>query len=515
MITRTHLFRQFGGLRMLSVVLAGLPLLILPVLGLVWLWQADLRTYWLLALGFCAVLGYGLHALMARQDNRRVPLQATRPDPNWSPWQEACWEVVERMAAQTTPQDWPLDDVQKLALLGRNTLETVARQYHPETENPLLELTIPHALLIIERASRDLRMEIVQAIPFSHTLTMGMLAKVNRWKEQVRQYETLYRAGRFVLSPYSSLFYEFRRKLGNNIANYGLDNVKGWLLGEYVRKVGYYGIELYSGQLLLDMQDPTAKPTSSTKEDLANADREETSQAERGEPLRILVLGRANAGKSSLINALFGKLTAASDILPHTTTAVKAYRLYRDGEEDALIFDVPGCDTDLFPQKALEKEVLDADLLLWVTPANQADRQEDHRQLDWIRKVFAQRQNRRQPPMVAVVSHIDKLRPFQEWQPPYDLTSSSSTKAQNIASAVSTIATDLGFPPDLTIPVCLDPTRLYNVEDTLAAVLLEVQGESQRARMLRCLEARKSQEKLEILAGQFKNIGKKVFGLVR
>jgi len=95
------------------------------------------------------------------------------------------------------------------------------------------------------------------------------------------------------------------------------------------------------------------------------------------------------------------------------------------------------------------------------------------------------------PPMPAVVSHIDKLRPFTEWSPPYDLTDPANPKAANIAAAVDVIARDLDFPPDLTILVCLAPDRLYNVEDTLAAVILEQSGEGWKTQYLRCLEVRK------------------------
>ncbi|WP_051822219.1 GTPase family protein [Desulfonatronum thiodismutans] len=527
MISKIALLRGFGLLRLLAVLLAALPLLALPALGLAWIWLSDHRPFWLAALGVCAVSGYGLHLLAAwiersrsKTDQAEQPEEpephTTRSAAHWSRQDEACWAKVEDLARRTSPKDWASADVQRIALLGRDALEVVARHYHPEADKPLLELTIPHALLITERAARDLRQEITRTIPFSHKLTMGLLARINRWRETAKQYETLYRLGRAVLSPYSALFHEVRRNLGNSIAGYGLDNVKAWLLREYVRKVGYYAIELYSGKLLLVDEDPTARPTSATRSDLGglnDAGKQDVSST--AEPLRILVLGRANAGKSSLINALFGRLQIVTDALPGTTQAMKAYRLEREGRDAALILDAPGCDTDLLPSKALRQAVLDADLILWVTAANRADRQTESEQLDRIRAWYAERPSRRFPPLVVVVTHIDQLRPVKEWQPPYDLNADSTPKAVAIAGAVQAVARDLNVLVDQTIPVCLAQGRLYNVEDTLASVILELQEESEKARFLRCLEARKGEEFWSTVKQQMKTAGRMLGSVLR
>ncbi len=532
MISKAALLRGFGLLRLLAVLLAALPLLALPALGLTWIWLSDHRPFWLAALGICAVFGYGLHLLAARLERSRIgtgqakmnqtgqpdeagayatkakPDWSSRANPNWSRQDEACWAKVEELAQRTSPRDWAAMDVQRIALLGRDALEVVAGHYHPEAKKPLLELTIPHTLVIIERASRDLRQEITRTIPFSHKLTMSFLARINRWRETAQQYETLYRLGRAVLSPYSALFHEVRRNLGNSIAGYGLGNVKTWLLREYVRKVGFYAIELYSGKLLLTDEDPLARPTAATRNDPGDSGDAEGQSAPSAEPLRILILGRANVGKSSLINALFGRLQVVTDTLPGTTQAMKAYRLKREGRDAALILDAPGCDTDLLPPKALRRAVLDADLILWVTAANRADRHAERDQLDRIRSWYAERPSRRLPPLVIVVTHIDQLRPIKEWQPPYDLNAAPGPKAVAIAAAVQAVARDLNVPVDQTIPVCLAQGRLYNVEDTLASVILELQEESEKARFLRCLEARKGEEFWGNVKQQVKTAGR-------
>jgi predicted GTPase len=45
-------------------------------------------------------------------------------------------------------------------------------------------------------------------------------------------------------------------------------------------------------------------------------------------PLRILILGTSEGGKSSLVNALFGTVHAATDVLP-TTAQLTSYVLDR------------------------------------------------------------------------------------------------------------------------------------------------------------------------------------------
>ncbi len=494
--------------------LAGLLFWLVPFaallpLGLLWLHQQGVFFYWMASLILFSIAGYGLQVwLRARQQQRLVAVQ-TPPNPDWPPTAEAAWALVEELATQIEPDDWPLDENTRLGALGQQTLERVAGYFHPEVEQPLLELTLPHTLLIIERASRDLRASLTDHIPFSHQLSLGTLARAYRWKPFAERLLGFYRAGQFVVNPASAVLNEVWAALRGRGYALARKDLYRWLLQEYVRKIGGYAIDLYSGHLPLD-EDPAGRATARSARDLDTAEAA-TVETQTGEPLRILVLGRANAGKSSLINALFGQLRAATDLTPDTTRALTPYRLEREGLEIALIFDTPG--VERLADKSLHEAVAIADMILWVSAAHRPDRQAERQTLDALRLAQTARIDRRAPPLLVVVTHIDHLRPLREWQPPYDLTDSRSLKAMSIQAAVTALATDLEVPVGNVIPVCLGEGRVYNVEDTLWAALLDQMDRAQRVRLLRCQDARRREENWMLLRRQLANAGRFLLAL--
>ncbi len=502
-----ELVRSLDPLRVAALLLLGLPIFAVFGLGVLWLWQAEARPLWLAALAACALAGYGLQQFLVRRDRRLLAEAATEPDPDWPPGAQPAWERIEALANGLEPAEWPLDDGARVLELARRTLETVAHCYHPQAERPLLELTVPHALLIIERASRDLRRDIADQIPFSHRLTLGDILRVQRWKDSAERAFALYRAGRLVINPADALLGELWRHLRERSFGVARQELERWLLRALVRKLGYYAIDLYSGRLPLDEGTPVEALGEASRAQLDAADAAAAETA--AEPLRIAVLGRANAGKSSLVNALFGRLAAAVDALPGGGGAIRPFVLERDGLARALVLDTPACDdAGALDGEPLRSAVDSADLLIWVSAANRPDRAGERAALDALRARQAARPERRPAPLVVAASHIDLLRPAAEWQPPYDLAAAATPKAAHIRDAVAAIAADLDLPPERVVPVCLAADRVYNVDDALWAALLGERDAALRARLLRCLETRRREENWTLLRRQLAAAGR-------
>jgi len=165
-----------------------------------------------------------------------------------------------------------------------------------------------------------------------------------------------------------------------------------------------------------------------------------------------------------------------------------AYELKRQGVPQALILDSPGLIGLDEPLEKLIAEAAHADLILWVANAVRPDRELDSRALDEIRAYFAGRPNRRRPPMFLVLSHADRLRPVQEWRPPYNLSDGSSVRAASIRKAMEAAGADLDFPQEAIVPACLEPSiGIYNADAVWAEIMTQI-PDAQRAQLVRTLQ---------------------------
>ena len=491
--------RLLSNLRVLVLLLGALPLLVLPALGAVWLWQHGAGLLWVVALLTCSLLAFGCNHWLDRRVRARLQLEPSGPAPHWPPSESAAWARVEAFADALDVQAWPLTDGAGLLRLGRMTVEQVARQYHPQTPSPLLELSVPHLLRIIELAARDVGREVREQIPFSDRLTIGRFIEMKQWLELAQDLNGLWRTGRLVVNPANAVLAELAEQLRNRAFGAVKGDVQQWLLQEYVRRTGRYAIEVYSGRLLFTDGDPRQQMTTTSVADVA------ADAPAEVEPLRVLVLGQRHAGKSSLVNALVGAPRAAVDAV-QGTAARRAYRLEREGMTRALVIDTPGLDE--FSPKDRLQAAAEADLILWVCPAHRADRALDRVGLDDIRDYFAARPRLHPPPVLVVMTQIDRLRPVNEWQPPYDLGDERRPKVRNIVDALAAIAQDLAVATLDIVPVCLAPGRSYNVEDVLWAAILERQSVADRARTLRCLDSARRGEQGRLMWQQFRHAGR-------
>jgi uncharacterized protein len=468
-------------LALLAVALV-LPTVSLVLLGSLWLWQHGYVLYW--AIGTCiAVTGayllerrlmLPLPAAMAETFNEGEP-----GDKGWTPRQEEAWADVQALAAKAPAERMTSRD--GVLNLGLETVELVAKRLHPERDDPLLQFTVPEALALIERTSDGLRNFILTTFPLGDRITVAQLMWLYRWRSAVNLAEKGYQLWRVVrmLNPLAAATTELRERFTRQMYEMGREHLAGRVARAYVREVGRAAIDLYGGNLRVTREQLTSHVSEASRRDMA------ALESRAAEPIRILVAGQTGAGKSSLVNTLAGAVEAAVDTVP-ATKSFTTYKLTHEGLPAALIIDSPGLSgpKEIAP---LVEAAHHCDMVLWVAAATRAARERDRAALKAIRERFAAQPNRRRPPMLLVLTHIDGLRPFQDWAPPYDLEAGTREKAKSIRAAAVAAGEELGFAPDEVVPVRTDAAvTAYNI-DALWARIVALVPDAEGARLLRVL----------------------------
>lgn len=506
----------FRAISSILVLLLIAPYVFLGAVGIYWLVERGWSLVWLavslVVTIFVVAVGYLLSKQLRYQQIRPVN-DLVEPATRWPPIGRDAWTDVEAIALRVGANPPDLERPEEAWKIIREVIETVAKRYHPLSDKATLEMPLPHLMRVIELAARDLRLALSENVPGTHVFTINDMLKMKRLYEFGNRFYLLYRLASFTWNPASALMRELNILATGRMANETTVEVKRWAIEFAIKRIGYYAIELYSGYLVLDnvpfevLEQTT--PGTAADEQLVVARDEKLSS----EPLRILVVGQVKAGKSSLINAIFRDTKAAVDIVPRTSR-IEPYKIDgQDGLPAAILLDSGGYDdaTDTRDYFADAKEEVEkSDLVLLVTSAMTAARSADRRLLDDLRLFFAARPDREMPPVVVVLTHIDQLRPFREWSPPYNLQSPQGTKAENIRAAIDTVAADLGVPPEQVIPVCLAEDRRYNIDDGVIPAIGLSLSDAQRLRYLRCLKNFHDKEYWDRLWRQSLNAGRLV-----
>lgn len=482
-----------------------LPLLGLGVVGALWLHDRG----WL---GWAGVAFIGGEALALwlfrrwiRSDQPILPRPSVQPPPEFSPREEAAWHIVQEYQERIERNAIEISSLEQLLRLGKEILSRVALFYQPTKKDPLFAVPVPLLLRAIEETARDLA-EVTASLPFAHRVTISEMLRGYRFGQKMKPAYELYQLYRFLsplINPQSGIF---RMLISDRLFDLTKETLNQWLLKWYVDRVGYHAIELYSGRLLLTRRNENiAQLQTETAAIMTHA------RAEVMEPLRILILGQVKAGKSSLVNALFGDIRAATDSVP-TTTELTPYILERPEMGSAVVlYDMGGYEDPSAPRERKAQafqEATRSDCIILVISAMNAAREPDRQLLADLHTHFAARSETRQPPVVIALTHIDLLRPPLEWSPPYDIVTPTSPKARSIRGALDVTAADLGVNPAHIAPLCLLPERLYNVEEALPPLLARVLPEAKRALLLRSLKTRREQEQWELLWRQARATGR-------
>ncbi len=454
----------------LLVLALVLPWLSLLALGAVWLWEGGRFWVWAIAAAALGLLIWPLSRLVRRRANAEVRLalgDIAEPSRGWNVIERDAWSDVMAIADATSP--FSFIEINPIVTRVQETIEVVARRFHPEAHSAWAQFSLPEALLLAERLSRDMRREAMRHIPGIRTLRLSHLLWVQRLEERYgttarkgwRVSFTLWRIIRAALNPLQAAGHETRGMFVDKAASVLSYRLRVYATRMLVLEVGRAAIDLYSGRLAL-----------SDEEVRAAQELDASVETELSTPVRVILAGQVNAGKSSLLNALAQETRSAIGPLPTTTRAAE-YVIERDGRPAVSLVDLAGIGEGIEPE--LLAQAQRADLILWVASATQPARGPDRQSLDAFRAWAGTQLVRRPPPVVLALTHIDELRPVNQWAPPYDIAMPGSAKARAIRDAVDAVARVLALPVDAIVPIAMPPGRQsYNLDALWARIAIDL-----------------------------------------
>ena len=245
----------------LFVVLMGLllPTLALVPLGSLWLWQHGYLIHWAVATLLCTALAF----LFERRTLGRPPSKAEQD--------AAIAETATNVAIDARDDNDPARTEAKMAVevfannsnsrtistwndvlnAGLETVEIVAKVYHPGTKDPMLHFTVPEALTLVEQVSARLRPVFEGTLPLGNRLTVAQFAQVYRWRgiyDVAGRAWSVWRVAR-MLNPATAATYEMRERLSKSLFGWLKGTISGRLVRAYIHEVGAAAIDLYSGEL--------------------------------------------------------------------------------------------------------------------------------------------------------------------------------------------------------------------------------------------------------------------------
>jgi len=427
-----------------------LPWLVMLPLGVLWLFERGWILWW--AAG-TAVLG--LSALRqrlvitrdARKEAAAIAATASPATREWGPREREAWRIVEATSEATPP--FLFLDVEPIRVAVMQLVDSVAAHYQPGVRDARLQLTLPEVLLLTERFSRDVRTAALEHVPGSRRLLIGDALRFRNWAERwgptasqtVDALDSARRIVRGVVNPVGAAIQESTRALLGKAGTVLALRARAALTELILRECGRAAIDLYSGRLRLSAAE------------LATADgHHRAPSADLVGPVRILLAGQVNAGKSSLFNALAGRVHRFVGVTPSPEGSAEI-TLALEGEAAVILRETIGLAADASGDAALLAEAQRMDLIVWVASATQPAREPDVRALAALRAALSRSAGRRPPPILCALTHVDELSPKAEWAPPYDLCDTSRPKAQRIRAAVEHVAQTFAMPEERITPI--------------------------------------------------------------
>lgn len=360
------------------------------------------------------------------------------------------------------------DDIEwgNLDQTGLEVLEFVAKKFNKKS----LDFSIPEGLKLFEEVSRRYKLVVKEHIPGIEYLKVSYIkAGYEAYDKYGELGQKIFKAAiwgnhvkNLYLNPLKVISDLGREQATASMTKGVVDDMQYAAKQALLDEVAAVAIDLYSGRF--SIEDEALKVS-----DVSEVD--EKRFAPELEPVRIVLVGQISSGKSSIINALKEEMVAEVDVLPSTDTST-VYNAFVD-DNDVRVVDLQGLDGNAKTEAVMLKEMTQADVVLWVLKANQSARELDKQLKDKFDAFFDDPKNisRKQPIVITIVNQVDRLKPVDEWQPPYDLDNPTTAKAKIIAQALEYNQTLLK--PDIALPLAIAPEKIQFGLEALKQTLIE------------------------------------------
>ncbi|CAH7422755.1 GTP-binding protein [Vibrio chagasii] len=381
----------------------------------------------------------------------------------WSQAELSIWNDSKHYVRQQL-----VDDIEwgNLDQTGLQVLEFVAKKFGKKS----LDFSIPEGLKLFEEVSRRYKVVVNEHIPGIEYLKVSYIkAGYEAYDKYGELGQKIFKAAiwgnhlkNLYLNPLKVISDLGREQATASMTKGVVDDMQYAAKQALLDEVAAVAIDLYSGRF--SIEDEALKASGVSEVD-------EKRFAHELEPVRIVLVGQTSSGKSSIINALKEEMVAEVDVLPSTDSAT-VYNAFVD-DNDVRVVDLQGLDGNAKTEAVMLKEMTQADVVLWVLKANQSARELDKQLKDKFDEFYDDPKNisRKQPIVITVVNQVDRLKPAEEWQPPYDLENPTSAKAKIIAQALEYNQTLLK--PDIALPLAIAPEKVQFGLEALKQTLIE------------------------------------------
>lgn len=438
-----------------------LPFWLLCALGIRWLFENDAVMAFIFVSGALGILAALTSFIANRPSHNQVGEQPTAddgadiaPNPEWSHEENRVFSFLCVDIHQRTESSIAWEHMQSHML---EITQLVATQLKGNNSQ-LLDFSAPEILLLVEQTARRYRLHLRDNLPFIDQISLRQIQWF--WRNR-KHFSTAWkiadssrRVARFVANPGGAALKELELLMTGGHSQYLSDQVTQTLQTLLLEEIAASAIDLYSGRLKFSEPELRLIALKTQAHDIARLAQEDM-------PLRLCFIGQTSSGKSSLINHLLNSDKAETDVTP-TTQGLTTYET-RINNVACYLIDTPGINGDIKNIDLLLDTITDCDLIIWLNRADRPARSLDETLFNCMNARFENQPNRRRPPIITVITHIDRI--INDWPFPEHHLSPSALKA---IESVTQIIAQL-FNTDQTIPIA-NTVPTWNIQSVIQAI---------------------------------------------